>query len=111
MSRTDDEKTRRNIAAARARALDSLETMTDEEDTALTMAALADPDAPPVPTGARFISTQEARRRPGRPRVPSPKQQVTLRLDSDVIAGMRALGQGWQVKVNQALRGWLATVD
>ncbi|RDJ23792.1 hypothetical protein DWF00_19025 [Bosea caraganae] len=83
--------------------------MSDEEDAALTEAARTDRDNPPVPADARFISAGEARRRPGRPRIPSPKQQVTLRLDQEVIEGMRALGTGWQVRVNAMLKAWLAS--
>lgn len=40
----------------------------------------------------------------GRPPVENPKQQVTLRLDADVIEAMRASGPGWQVRANEALR-------
>lgn len=32
------------------------------------------------------------------------KQQVTLRLDSDVVAAFRAGGAGWQSRMNEALR-------
>jgi len=32
------------------------------------------------------------------------KQQVTLRLDRDVIERFRATGEGWQARINQALR-------
>jgi len=32
------------------------------------------------------------------------KQQVTLRLDRDVIERFRATGPGWQSRVNEALR-------
>jgi uncharacterized protein (DUF4415 family) len=32
------------------------------------------------------------------------KQQVTLRLDRDVIERFRATGKGWQSRVNEALR-------
>jgi uncharacterized protein (DUF4415 family) len=32
------------------------------------------------------------------------KQQVTLRLDPDVIERFRAGGPGWQGRINQALR-------
>ena len=40
----------------------------------------------------------------GRPRVENPKQQVTMRLDADLIEAMRASGPGWQVRANDALR-------
>ncbi|MGR6328807.1 BrnA antitoxin family protein [Sphingomonas sp. XXL09] len=32
------------------------------------------------------------------------KQQVTLRLDRDVLAKFRATGPGWQARINAALR-------
>jgi uncharacterized protein (DUF4415 family) len=40
----------------------------------------------------------------GRPKSPSPKQQVTLRLDRDVLERFRAGGEGWQSRINAALR-------
>ena len=40
----------------------------------------------------------------GRPKLESPKRQVTLRLDADVVEAMRASGPGWQVRANEALR-------
>ncbi len=47
--------------------------------------------------------------RRGRPKLESPKAQVTLRLDADVLAGLRATGPGWQSRANAALKQWLAT--
>lgn len=44
----------------------------------------------------------------GRPKSAAPKQQVSVRLDQDVLAGLRALGPGWQGRMNAALREWLA---
>jgi uncharacterized protein (DUF4415 family) len=35
------------------------------------------------------------------------KQQVTLRLDPDVVAGFRASGPGWQGRINDVLRAAL----
>lgn len=32
------------------------------------------------------------------------KQQVTLRLDEDILAKFRATGPGWQSRINAALR-------
>jgi uncharacterized protein (DUF4415 family) len=32
------------------------------------------------------------------------KQQVTLRLDRDVVERFRATGEGWQRRINEALR-------
>ncbi|NJO53954.1 MAG: BrnA antitoxin family protein, partial [Bacteroidales bacterium] len=43
----------------------------------------------------------------GRPPSEKPKQQVSLRLDPDVLEGIKATGAGWQRRVNDALRAWL----
>lgn len=47
----------------------------------------------------------------GRPPADTPKQQVTMRLDADVIAAMRASGPGWQVRANEALRAQFRQED
>lgn len=39
----------------------------------------------------------------GRPRG-SNKEQVSLRLDKDVVAKFKAGGPGWQTRINEALR-------
>lgn len=35
------------------------------------------------------------------------KVPTTIRLDADVLAGLRATGKGWQTRVNDAMRAWL----
>lgn len=40
----------------------------------------------------------------GRPKAERPKQQITLRLDADIIERFRATGPGWQARINEALR-------
>ena len=47
--------------------------------------------------------------RRGRPKLDQPKKQVTLRLDADLLDGLRATGPGWQTRVNEVLRTWLET--
>jgi len=42
--------------------------------------------------------------RRGRPKLERPKQQVTLRLDADVVQRLRASGRGWQSRVNEILK-------
>jgi uncharacterized protein (DUF4415 family) len=42
--------------------------------------------------------------RRGRPKAASTKQQVTLRLDRDVLERFRQTGEGWQSRINEALR-------
>lgn len=44
------------------------------------------------------------KRSPGRPKSDAPKQQVTLRLDADLLEHWRAQGPGWQSGINAALR-------
>lgn len=44
------------------------------------------------------------RRARGRPHVARPKQQVTLRLDAEVLERLRQSGPGWQTRVNEALK-------
>ncbi|MGI4812158.1 MAG: BrnA antitoxin family protein, partial [Janthinobacterium lividum] len=41
----------------------------------------------------------------GRPRGAS-KAQMNLRIDLDVIAAFKALGEGWQTRMNDALRAF-----
>jgi len=38
---------------------------------------------------------------------PPAKQQVTLRLDSDVLSWFRGQGQGYQTKINSLLRAYM----
>jgi uncharacterized protein (DUF4415 family) len=107
-------------ADARARARLAIAAADPAEDAAVVAAAEADPDAQPMTDAelARMRPAHEVhphrvatrlRRGRGRPRSEAPKQQVTLRLDADVIAGLRARGAGWQVRVNEVLRRWLET--
>ena len=49
-------------------------------------------------------SAEAFHRRRGRPPVASPKQQVSIRLDADVLAKLKATGPGWQGRVNDILR-------
>ncbi|TAN59967.1 MAG: hypothetical protein EPN20_14280 [Magnetospirillum sp.] len=42
--------------------------------------------------------------RRGRPPKDAPKVPVTPRLDADLVEKLRAGGQGWQSRVNEALR-------
>jgi len=44
----------------------------------------------------------------GRPKSQQTKVSTTIRLDADVLEEFRAQGPGWQSRINQALRDWLA---
>jgi uncharacterized protein (DUF4415 family) len=45
--------------------------------------------------------------RPGRPKAAETKERITIRLSPDVLRSFRATGQGWQTRVDAALREWL----
>lgn len=51
------------------------------------------------------------RRKPGRPKgsvQAVTKEPVKLRLDADLVAALRASGDGWQTRVNETLRASMA---
>lgn len=55
---------------------------------------------------ALFNPAKKAAPEPARekPALPGVKEQVSLRLDSDVIAHFQADGPGWQERINDVLR-------
>lgn len=86
--------------------------------------AWVDPDDAPVWDAADFAGADHrigtaavsprtardamAKRLRGRPKSGQTKVAVKLRLDPDVVAALRATGDGWQTRVNDALRAQLA---
>jgi uncharacterized protein (DUF4415 family) len=50
---------------------------------------------------------QQAIRRTRGPQKSPTKVQTTIRFDPDVLDGLKATGQGWQTRVNDAMREWL----
>ena len=76
-----------------------------------TPATWSDPDDAPLLTAAFFKSADlyegsklKAR---GRPKSAITKEPVKLRLDADVLAALRASGDGWQTRINDTLRASL----
>lgn len=70
-----------------------------------------DPDDAP-PLTEEFFARAEVREgtklvRRGRPRLPDAKRQVTIRLDPELLEGLRATGPGWQTRLNEVVREWL----
>ena len=68
----------------------------------------SDPDDAPKLT-QEWADTADAYRgkkllRRGRPKLDKPKEQISLRLDPDVIESYRASGPGWQSRINEILR-------
>ena len=39
--------------------------------------------------------------------IPSPKRQITLRLDGDIIDAFKAQGSGYQTRINRLLRAYM----
>ena len=75
---------------------------TPEEDTQITAAAMTDPNNLPL-TDAELKQFKRGR---GRPSGSGKKEQVTLRLDTEILEQFRATGNGWQTRINEALRDW-----
>ncbi|MBZ9739327.1 BrnA antitoxin family protein [Mesorhizobium sp. CO1-1-4] len=103
MSKTSKTVVRREGAPpkqSRAEALSlarkALAAMTNEENAAISVAAQADPDAQPTDVVSR--------RKAGRPPLARPKRAIQLRLDADVLDRFKADGDGWQTRMNEALR-------
>jgi uncharacterized protein (DUF4415 family) len=76
-----------------------------------TTATWTDPDDAPA-LGASFFKKAKVYEGPrlkarGRPKAAVTKEPVKLRLDADVLAALRASGEGWQTRINDALRASL----
>ena len=59
------------------------------------------------PDASHLIEQAIAKRRAGRPAGSGTKEQVSIRLDHDVLAAFRGEGPGWQTQINAVLREWL----
>lgn len=93
----------------------------DAEDRAITHAAEADPDNPPLdeealprmrPASEVHPGVVEAyrhggiQRRRGPQKAPT-KERITIRLSPEVVEHFRATGRGWQGRVDEALREYI----
>lgn len=76
---------------------------TPSEDAAINTGIAADPDT--YEMGAAEF--RQLRR--GRPLGSGTKTQVTLRLDAEVLEKFKASGDGWQTRINDALKSWVRT--
>ena len=45
----------------------------------------------------------------GRPKASVTKERITIRLSQDVVDRFRESGDGWQTRVDAALKDWLST--
>lgn len=78
---------------------------TPAKDAAIQAAAITDPDGAAL-TDAQWEQVKPLVRR-GRPLGRVTKTQVTLRLDVEVVEKFRATGDGWQTRINDALKSWV----
>ena len=74
---------------------------TDQEDAVINAGIAADPDTYEL-QDADIARLRPARR--GRPPQERTKVATTIRLDADVIEHFRHSGDGWQSRINEALR-------
>ncbi len=78
-----------------------------------TPAKWVDPDDAPELTDAFFERADEYAGqklvRRGRPPAASRKVQLTVRYDAEVVETFKATGEGWQTRMNDALKDWLKT--
>jgi uncharacterized protein (DUF4415 family) len=76
---------------------------TTAEEARIEAGIAADPDTYEL-SDAEFRKLRPVR---GRPRSPAPKQRITIRLSPDILAKFKAVGRGWQTRIDVALRDWL----
>jgi uncharacterized protein (DUF4415 family) len=76
-----------------------------------TPATWVDPDDAPELTKEFFkradLFDGDKLVRRGRPKAATTKKPVKIRLDADVLAALRASGEGWQTRINDTLRASL----
>lgn len=73
---------------------------TDDEDARINAGIAADPDTYEL-SAEEF---KKLRPRRGRPVSKITKEQVTIRLDHDILDMFRSQGRGWQSRINAVLR-------
>ncbi|MBV8209316.1 MAG: BrnA antitoxin family protein [Burkholderiaceae bacterium] len=62
-----------------------------------------------VTPGGGVAATIASVRRVRGPNKRPTKEQVAIRLDREIVGAFRAGGPGWQTRLNDALKEWLAT--
>lgn len=83
---------------------------TDEEDAKIRKAAKADPDTELLEgPSVKLVPLKDlinARKR-GRPVAETTKERVTIRFSPEVVNTFKATGNGWQTRMDNALKDWL----
>lgn len=89
--------------------------LTDTEEAEIQRMIASDPDNPELtaeqlaemrPFRDVFpeLAEQIEKKLAGRPKLENPKQAISIRLDAEVIERFKASGDGWQSRMNEALR-------
>ncbi len=73
-----------------------------EEETAINRGIAADADTYEL-AKKDFAQLRQV----GRPRAVVTKERITIRLSRDVVEQFRSSGDGWQTRVDAALKDWL----
>ncbi|WP_233859328.1 BrnA antitoxin family protein [Paraburkholderia sp. HD33-4] len=81
---------------------------TPEEDAAINRGIAEDPDTCELDAEEFARLGPFGAKRMGGPPKENPKEQVSVRYDADIVAAFRASGDGWQTRMNDALRTCLA---
>lgn len=79
---------------------------TAEEDKAITTAARNDPDALPL-TPKQLKNMVPLRTLRGRPKSDNKKLLVSVRYSPEVVAYFKSTGEGWQSRMDEALREYV----
>lgn len=79
----------------------------EEEDQRIREAAMEDPDAQPL-TDAQLQAMVPIKSLRGRPKVENKKLLVSVRYSPEVIDYFRATGEGWQARMDEVLRRYVA---
>ncbi len=80
---------------------------TPEEGAAIVAAAKADPDAQPL-TDEQLQAMVPMRAVRGRPKSASRKQLLSVRYSPEVIEYFKSTGEGWQGRMDEVLRDYVA---
>ena len=79
----------------------------DNPEWAATSIANAKPARDVLPQIFSAGTAQALLRPRGRPKAEVTKERITIRLSPDVLQGFRETGDGWQTRIDAALRDWL----
>lgn len=83
---------------------------TREEGKRIVAAARSDPDAQPL-TLRQMQEMVPMTTLKGRPKSPNAKQLISVRYSPEVIAYFRSTGDGWQSRMDEVLREYVARVE